>query len=947
MPIDGDFMLNSKEKQIMDFWEKNKIYEKAKKAVKGKKPFYFLDGPPYATGHIHMGTALNKILKDCFIRFWRAQGRDVWDQPGYDTHGLPIENKVESLLKIKNKGDIEKIGIEKFNKKCRKFATEFIEVMNKEFLQLGVWMDWDNPYLTLTNEYIESAWFTFKKAFEKGLLFKDVYSVHICPHCGTTVAYNEVNYQTLDDSSIYVKFSVKGKDEYLVIWTTTPWTLLANTGVMVHPDASYARVKAGNEILIIAKNLVENVMEKIGTEYEIIEEFEGKKIEGLEYENPLEDWVPNAKEIARKGWRIVTSEQFVSLTEGTGLVHTAPGHGQEDFRVGKREKLPIISFVGLDGRYTDGKLKGLHARECNETIIKELENRGYLLAREKISHEYPTCWRCETPLLFIAIPQWFFKVTSIRNRLLRENEKTGWQPVWAKARFKNWLDSLGDWPIGRQRYWGIPLPIWICEKNGALQSNAQFASSHRHTPSAPKDLHRPFVDRIKIRCRKCKASMSRVSDVLDVWFDAGLASWASLGWPMNTKKFKKLWPADLNIEGPDQIRGWWNSQLISSVILFERAPFKHILLHGFVLDAHGIKMSKSRGNIVNPADVAERGFPVDALRFYLLTSPPWNDFFFNWKDMEEVNRSLGIIKNSLNFVKTYVPRASGKIKLKEEDGWILSRMNSVLREVTGAMQNNEPHRATELIKDFAVNDFSRVYIKLIRDRVWPLAGEDKAAYYTLYTVSEFLCRMLAPFTPFFAEELYQDYIKPINKKAAESIHLLMWPEIGKSDPRMEGRMRKALRVSELANAIRNEQKIKLRWPLRQIIAGKESADAVKTFGDVICRLSNVKSVKTGSREWQKQGSGINVWLDTEMDEDLKKEACVREIIRHVQEARKKEGLVINDKVDVSISGFDASDYENEIKKNVGARSMGKVKDGKKIELDFEGSKITITYAKTK
>ena len=713
----------SKDEEILKFWEKSKIYEQIKKASKGKKKFYFLDGPPYASGHIHMGTALNKTLKDFYIRFWRMYGFDVWDQPGYDTHGLPIEKKVESLLKIKSKGEIEIYGVDKFNSQCKKFATEFIDVMNKEFERIGVWMNWDDPYLTLKNEYIESAWATFKIAFQKGLLYKGLYPVHVCPNCETAVAYNEIVYQTKEDPSIYVKFKVQKEisktdvpDEYLLIWTTTPWTLLANTGVMVHPHADYVKVEIGGEVLIMAKALLEQVMKKVGkSDFTIIDEFKGKELEGLTYTNPLEEWVPDAKNIAETGWCVVTSEQFVVLTEGTGIVHTAPGHGEEDFKVGKEKGLPIVCFIGLDGKYIEGKLKGHSTKEGNQIIIEELENRGALLSSDKISHEYPTCWRCETPLLFMATPQWHFKVTAIRDRLLKENEKTNWQPDWAQARFKNWLENLGDWPIGRQRYWGIPLPIWVCEKN---ENHITVVGSVKELGKKLKDLHRPYVDEIELKCKSCKGIMKRVEDVLDVWFDAGLASWASLGWPMDKKLFNKLWPADLNIEGPDQFRGWWNSQLITSVILFGKAPFRNIVLHGFILDAKGIKMSKSKGNVVTPEEIINKGFPIDVLRFYFLSNPPWNDYYFNWKELEAVNRSLGIIKNSLNFVNTYVPSvsSSGKsIKLLPEDKWILSRMNSIITEATEAAKNYESHKAAVLIKDFAINEFSRVYIKLVHN----------------------------------------------------------------------------------------------------------------------------------------------------------------------------------------------------------------------------------------
>ncbi|MEM7819960.1 MAG: isoleucine--tRNA ligase, partial [Candidatus Aenigmatarchaeota archaeon] len=634
------------EEMIRNFWAENNIYNKVKQ-LKRKKKFYFLDGPPYATGSIHIGTAWNKILKDLYIRFFRMFGYDVWDQPGYDTHGLPIENKIEKKLEIKSKNDIERLGIEKFILECKDFATKFIDVMNKQFENLGVWMDWNNPYLTLTNDYIEGAWHTFKIAYENGLLYRGLYPVHVCPRCETAVAYNEIEYTKLTDPSIYVKFPVENKEnEFLVIWTTTPWTLPGNTGIMAKPDAEYVRVKVDNQILIIAKDLLEEVMKKIDcVDYKIIEIIKGKDMEGLKYRYPLDDIFQFQKNL-ENAHRVVLSDQFVTLDTGTGLVHTAPGHGQEDYKVGLENKLPVISPVNLNGTFNKecGEYAGIFVKSADKKIINELKNRGLLLHEETITHDYPQCWRCNTPLLQISVPQWFFKITKIRNKLIKENKKVNWYPEWAKQRFENWLENLGDWPISRQRYWGIPLPIWVCECG-----KIKIIGSADELGKKIKDLHRPYIDEIEFKC-ECGKNMKRIPDVLDVWFDSGLASWASLGYPKTKDLFNKLWPADLNIEGSDQIRGWWNSQLITSVITFDKSPFKNIVFHGLILDAHGSKMSKSLGNIVTPEEVIKK-YSRDVLRFYLISYPPWNDFYFNWTEAEEVYKFFIIMENAFNFVK--------------------------------------------------------------------------------------------------------------------------------------------------------------------------------------------------------------------------------------------------------------------------------------------------------
>lgn len=930
------------ESKISAFWSSKKIYEKARALRRGGKKFYFLDGPPYASGYIHMGTGLNKILKDAFIRFWRARGFDVWDQPGYDTHGLPIEKKIEQQLGLTSKAQIEKLGIDKFNEKCRKFATQFIDAMNNEFADLGVWMDWSNPYLTLTNDYIESAWATFKIAFDKGLLYRGLYPVHICPSCETAVAYNEIIYDKMADPSIYVKFQIAGKKhEYLLIWTTTPWTLVANTGVMVNPNAEYVKIVVGSESMIVARPLVDAVMQKVGKDFKIVGTMRGKELEGLRYVHPLAHMIPYAEEIAKDGYRVVLSEQFVSMTDGSGLVHTAPGHGQEDYKVGIETKLPIVCHVKLDGRFDDAipALKGKPARETNGMILEELVMHNALLYTEKIVHDYPRCWRCESPLLLIAVPQWFFRVTTIRDKLLAENEKTRWVPAWAGARFRNWLEGLGDWPISRQRYWGIPLPIWMCENN-----HIRVVGSADELGKKLSDLHRPYVDDIQLDCKECHLKMKRVPDVLDVWFDSGLCSWASLGWPKKKEAFERLWPADLNIEGPDQIRGWWNSQLITSMITFGRAPFKTILFHGFALDAHGVKMSKSKGNVTNPADVIKK-YPRDVLRLYLLSSPAWNDYYFNWKDVDAVAKSYMIIYNTFNFIQNYVPRVpKEQPNLLPEDCWLLSRLSTLVKSVTDSFENYCAHKAVEELQSFIINELSRTYIKLVRDRVWPAYGGDDAAFYTLYTAAKTLSRLLAPITPFLAEDIHQKVLRPLGE-SAESVHLCDWPRIDERaiSKELEADMALALRIVEAANALRSKAKVKLRQPLRTLVIGGDAAKrAVATYSKVIGQLANVKEVQFGHAKWQHEQPDFKLWLDTELDAELRREGAVRELVRHIQEQRKANRMVVTDRINLSITGLDVHGFEDKIKAEVGAvQIMTDKLTGKASKLEVDGKTVEV------
>ncbi|MCR4368928.1 MAG: isoleucine--tRNA ligase, partial [archaeon] len=776
-----------KEEEIRRFWAEGKIAKLARNANPKGKGFYMMDGPPYASGHIHMGTALNKIVKDITIRHKRMQGYSVLDQPGYDTHGLPIENKVEKELGLKTKDEIKKLGEEKFIEECRKFATQYIGIMNAEFDNLGVWMDWENPYLTLNKEYIEAIWRTFKKADEKGLLYLGKYPIHACTHCETAVAYNEIEYKKQTDTSIYVKFKARGeKNKFFIIWTTTPWTLPSNTGVMANPKFDYVEAQVGAEIWVIAKERLSQLMDAIEAGYVVLREFKGKELEGKQYENPLaknlkidwedvEKYSPLGKSIFEKdknvkmvsgpippvrdnAYRIIMSERYVNLEEGTGLVHTAPGCGKEDYDEGMRNNLPLVSIVNVNGLFTKegGKYEGKKARVVDQEIISDLEEENALVYKHPYTHDYPVCWRCQSPLLMISAPQWFFKVTAIRERMLELNEKVEWHPSWGKDRFRNWLESLGDWPISRQRFWGTPLPIWICDfpACGNKKVLASEKEIREHYKGPLKDLHKPWIDKVEWGCKKCgKGTMKRVPEVMDVWFDSGVSSWGSLGYPENKEGFEKYWPADFNVEGKDQIRGWWNSQLITSTICFDAAPFKAIAMHGMVLDLGKKKMSKSEGNIVSPKEVIEK-YNRDYLRFYLAREFKGEDMVFDWEAFKDINRFFNTLWNSYNYAATYLDldfengEKIGAKKLATEDAWIVSKMHSLSQQVVAQYNDYNYSKAVSLMEYFVLEEFSRTYIKMIRER----AKSDpknlgKVFSHVLYE----LIRLLAPITPHLSE----------------------------------------------------------------------------------------------------------------------------------------------------------------------------------------------------
>ncbi|MCD4739677.1 isoleucine--tRNA ligase [archaeon] len=922
-----------REQQVKEYWEKEKIPEKA--IEKGNKKWFFLDGPPYATGNIHMGTALNKILKDYYIRYKRMHGFRVWSQPGYDTHGLPTENKVEKELGIKNKNEIETVGVEKFVETCRKFATQHINTMNQQFADLGIWMDWKNPYKTLKPEYIEGCWHTFKKGVDKGLFYEGKYPVHVCPRCETVVAYNEIVYEEKEDTSAFVKFKLQNKDEHLLIWTTTPWTLPSNTGVMVNPEFKYTLVETMAGKLWIAKELVPTVMEKLETGYTPLKTIKGKDMQNWKYDHPLD--LPLQKDIQGK---VVLSKKYVNLEAGTGLVHTAPGHGQEDYEVGKENALPALNPVKMNGKYNEtvGKYTGLFVKKADPVIIEDLRTSGHLILTEDFKHEYPLCWRCNTPLLFLTVPQMFFKVTKIRDKLLKQNAETNWTPNWAGKRFQNWLESLGDWPISRQRYWGTPVPIWKCEcgKMRVIETLDELPGL--------KDPHRPYIDKITFDC-ECGKKMKRVPDVLDVWFDSGVAPWASLGHPKKEQPFKDLWPVDFVLEGSDQTRGWWNSLTICGIITKNRIPFENVMQHGLVLDQQGRKMSKSKGTAINPHEVIEK-HSRDILRYFLLRYNPSEDFAFSWKKCEDLKKTLNTFDNCIRFVELYCKEEpSGK--LNPEDQWIISKVNSLQKTVEQYSNSFQGYKAVEAIEEFMLNDFSRWYIKLVRDRTWPTyTGKDKAsASATMRYVTKRLLLLLAPVIPFTTEDANQKLFK------RESIHLQEWPEPEHINKTLEQQMEEAKHITELCLTARQEAKIKLRWPLREMIVhGPENiGKTVKKLSKLLEKTCNVKKVSFKKKNI-KPDVGVVIELNTKMDDELLTEALASELTRTVQQMRKKQGLKVENKIILCLNSDNKTNAllikaKPLIVKKVNAVQYEIKEKGEPKELIFRQKTIKISFSK--
>jgi isoleucyl-tRNA synthetase len=867
------------EEWVKSFWERESVYKlvKAKSATSTRK-FYFLDGPPYASAKsIHPGTARNKVVKDIVLRYHRMAGYNVWDKPGYDTHGLPIEGKIEPSRGLQVKKDIyERVGVEKFIEYCKAFVDENMEAMSRQFREIGVFMDWGDPYVTYANDYIEAGWWLIKRAHERGLLYRGYKVLHWCPRCETTLADYEVSeYKELEDPSIYVKLPVRGRGgEYLLVWTTTPWTLPANTFVMAHPDLDYVRVRVGGEVYILAEARLEHVMREAGvSEYEVLERFKGLSLEGLEYDHPLEDLVDAQREL-RGHHRVILAPEGVTPYEGTGLVHSAPGHGTVDYEVAVKHGIPVVSLVDEVGRMTEGagRYKGLYFRtEANKAIIEDLRERGALFHEATVIHRYPVCWRCKTPLALRATNQWFIAVTRLKDELLREAERVEWRPSWAKTRFYNMLQELRDWVISRQRFWGIPLPIWICGSCGYTHVVGSVDELEAMGGYRPRDLHRPWIDEVKLRCPKCGGVMDRVPDVLDVWFDSGVAFYASLGYPMRRDLYESLEPVDFIVEGHDQIRGWFFSLLRSGVIGFGKTPYKRVLVHGFMLDEQGREMHKSLGNYVDFEELISR-VPRDVVRFWLSTNTTWEDLRFSWRALEHMQRDFTVMWNTYVFASTYMgldsfdPEVTTLEKvmgdLEVEDRWLLSRVNRLVKLYREAMEDLRIHDAARALRSFILEDVSRFYIRLIRRRVWEEADtpSKRAAYATLYKALKTWLALAAPIIPFTTEYLYQHFVRPAESSSPASVHLLSMPEVDEHliDDDLERDFEIVKAFIEAALSARATAGLKLRRPVRRVVVAavdERALKALRRLANVIAEMVNAKTVEVvGTDFFEKLGA---------------------------------------------------------------------------------------------
>jgi isoleucyl-tRNA synthetase len=991
------------QEEILKFWLENGIpdqivrFDPKKLDVKRKK-FYLLDGPPYVNGVPHVGHIKTTAIKDIWSKFRTMQGFESWWQPGFDCGGLPIEHAVEKKLGVKSKKDItERIGIDRFIEECKAMAEGNKSIWLGTYKRLGAWRGWLEPYMTYKNYYLESGWWTVKKMWEKGMLVEGEKPVFWCPRCETTLSGYEVtdSYADITDYSIYVKFPVLGQDfTSIIIWTTTPWTLPANVAVAVHPDETYVKIKVRGEYYILAEKRLNEVAKEVGIEkYEVVEKFKGKSLAGVKYEPvmhiPVQEELkksPNAHQVIlsiplfKKGvsGKLLAKasmkaeenkanvEDFVTMDAGSGCVHTAPGHGETDFRVGEHYHLPRPSPVDDEGKLTQdtGEFSGMFVKDADQKIMDYLEERGRLLKALKVTHSYPLCWRCKAPLIYRLSRQWFFSVDTIKEKMLKENKSVKWLPEFAGERFHNWLENATDWAISVQRFWGIPLPIWICESCGhkdVIGSRKELKEKAIEKIGEDIDLHKNSVDKIHLRCSQCGKRMSRIGDTMNVWFDSGISPWASMGYPfMHRELFETLWPMDMVCESQDQIRGWFYSLMFCGVGAFDRRPYEAVSMSGWTLDEKGEKMSKSLGNVIYAED-ALKAVEADALRLYYCWSiAPWETQFFSLKTAKELRRVLDVLWNTSVFAESYsdVALAGEKVGLKKlglEDRWIVSRINSLITSTTDNLENFRLHYVGKDFEEFILNDFSRWYIKLVRDRLSPwYEGSDKrSAQFSVLYVLENLIRLLAPVTPFITEKIYRKLF--FSKGRPASVHLCAWPKADMElvDKKLEGAMETAKAVIEAANSLRQRLDVKLKWPVAELFVkakDKETEDALKEMEPVLKIMANAEKVAFVREIKQKERLAFEDG-EIALGPILGDKALSRELMRIIQMLRKKEGLNVKERIELWLETDGKT--EKTIEKNrdaiangVGAEKLHKGlphKLGIKGELDFEGRKVKIYF----
>lgn len=852
--VDPGMNFVEREKETLKFWKNNRVFEKTNEKTEGKPVFSFYDGPPTANGKPHIGHILTRVMKDIIPRYKIMKGYSVLRKAGWDTHGLPVELEVEKSLGIDGKQEIEAYGIEPFIKKCKESVWKYKGEWERMSDRVGYWVDMDHPYITYDNNYIESVWWSLKEIDKKGLLYRGFKIVPYCPRCGTALSSHEVaqGYKDVKEKSAYVKFALKSqRNTYFLAWTTTPWTLPSNVALCMNADENYARIKSGEEYYILADALISAVFEE-GT-YEKIDVKKGKEYEFVSYEPLFDFYTGNDKAF------YITCDGYVTLTDGTGIVHIAPAFGEDDAKVGRKYSLPLLQMVDEHGRFPQdtGYLSGLFCKDADKFILKDLKERNLLFKEQLYEHSYPFCWRCDTPLLYYARKSWFIKTTAFKDLIIRSNDSVNWMPeTIRKGRMGNFLENLIDWGVSRERYWGTPLPVWVCEKCGKKHVIGSRKELHELSGCDEDiELHRPYIDKVTFPC-ECGGVMRRVPEVIDCWYDSGSMPFAQFHYPFeNRDLFEKNFPADFISEAIDQTRGWFYVLLAISSVLFEKAPFKSCIVLGHVNDKDGIKMSKHKGNVVDPWSVLDKQ-GADAVRWYFYTSSaPWLPSRFAPEIVSEVQRKfLGTLWNTYAFfvlyaeIDKYNPSLYdiANVKLSVMDRWILSELNTLIDFVDKGLDKYNITDTSRAIEKFTDN-LSNWYVRRCRERFWGSdMSEDKiAAYTTLYTALTTLAKLAAPFVPFITEQIYGNLVLPFYKNVPVSVHLTSFPVCDKAfiDTQLGETMDRVINIVSLGRTARNACAIKNRQPLSELLIRADKFDSLpEEYLDILKEELNVKKV---------------------------------------------------------------------------------------------------------
>ena len=863
-PVDTNLNFVEREHKVLEFWNENDIFRKSMEQRKDCPTYTFYDGPPTANGKPHIGHVLTRVIKDMIPRYRTMKGYMVPRKAGWDTHGLPVELEVEKLLGLNGKEQIEEYGMEPFIDKCKESVWKYKGMWEDFSGTVGFWADMDDPYVTYHDDYIESEWWALKEIWKKGLLYKGFKIVPYCPRCGTPLSSAEVSqgYKTVKERSAVVRFKASGEDAYFLAWTTTPWTLPSNVALCVNPDENYCKVKAADGYTYyMAEALLDKVLGKLATDdaaaYEVLETYKGKELEYREYEALF----TCAKEVAdkqnKKGF-FITCDSYVTMTDGTGIVHIAPAFGEDDANVGRNYDLPFVQFVDGKGEMTkETPFAGLFVKDADPKVLVDLDSRGQLFDAPKFEHEYPHCWRCDTPLIYYARESWYIKETAVRDDLIRNNNTVNWIPESiGKGRFGNWLENIQDWAISRNRYWGTPLNIWECEcgHRECVGSREELKNLSDNDTALTVELHRPYIDEITIKCPECGGTMKRVPEVIDCWFDSGAMPFAQHHYPFENKElFESQFPAQFISEAVDQTRGWFHSLMAESTLLFNKAPYENVIVLGHVQDKDGQKMSKSKGNAVDPFDALDK-YGADAIRWYFyINSAPWLPNRFHGDAVVEGQRKfMGTLWNTYAFFVLYAniddfdatKYSLDYDKLTVMDKWLLSKMNSMVKAVDDNLWNYRIPEAARALQEF-VDEMSNWYVRRGRERFWAKGMEqDKInAYMTLYTALVTVAKAAAPMIPFMADEIYRNLVCSVDEAAPVSVHLCDFPTVAEEqiDGELEKKMDEVMNIVVMGRACRNTSNIKNRQPIGRMIikAGEALSDF---YVDIIADELNVKQV---------------------------------------------------------------------------------------------------------